>query len=289
VGSILMGTSIRYEAEFRQLIGAVDRVPTLTRFFANQGYETVLLAPSDRSRLGVRAENHYSYDRYLRFADLDYRGPPMGWGVVPDQYALGYAEEHVLRSVHRPLFLHFHMVSSHAPWDRVPEYVRDFHSWNRLGAARTESHLTNEVGRRLTRYSRQEARDSYMGALTAKLRDGFVASVLYDFRVVEDFLATRRNDTLVILMGDHQPPVVAPETEGFDVPIHVLARDPKLLEELVDRGFSPGLVLPRDGNAVVEHAGLFSLLVRTLGRSCGDGAPLPEYFPHGARGAGSDR
>jgi hypothetical protein len=285
VGSILMGTTIRYEAEFKQLMDSVDRLPTLPRFFSEQGYETVLLAPSDRSRLGMRAENHYSYDRYVRFSDLDYRGPAMGWGVVPDQYALGFTQEHVLKDIQRPLFLHFHMVSSHAPWEHIPEYVEDFDSWNQSGARRTESHLTNEVGRRLTRYSRQEAHDGYMGALTEKLRDGFVTSVLYDFRVVEEFLAERPKDALVILMGDHQPPVVAPETEGFDVPIHVLARDPKLLEEFVTRGFSPGLVLPRDGTAVVEHAGLFSLIVRALGRSCGvPGQPLPEYFPHGASG-----
>jgi hypothetical protein len=286
VGSILMGTTIQYEAVFRQFMDAVASVPTLTRFFARQGYETVLLAPSDRSRLGVTAENHYAYDRYLRFSDLDYRGPQEGWGVVPDQYSLGYVGEHVLGQIHRPLFFHFHMVSSHAPWETIPEYVSDFHSWNRLGAKRTESHLSNEVGRRLERYTREEAQQTYMGDLTETLREGYVASVLYDFRVIEDFLATRQNDALVIVMGDHQPPVVAPETVGFDVPIHVFARDPRLLEELTSRGFSPGLVLPADGEAVVEHAALFSLIVRALARCCGDGSPLPEFFPHGVSTGG---
>jgi Sulfatase len=281
VGSILMGTPIKYEAEFRQLVVGMDRVPTLERFFAKRGYETVLLAPSDRSRLGVKAENRYGYDHYIRFSDLDYRGPPTGWGVVPDQYALGYAEEHVLRKVRRPLFFHFHMVSSHAPWEVVPEYRADFHSWNQGAAAPTENDFSSEISRRLEHYSREDARDSYMGALTEPLREGFLECVLYDLRVVEEFLATRRNDALVILMGDHQPPVVAPETVGFDVPIHAFARDPKLLSELVDHGFSPGLVLPANAPAVVEHAGLFSLLVRTLARSSGDGAPLPPYYPHG--------
>jgi hypothetical protein len=282
VGSIMMGITIKYEAVFRQLTSAIDQVPTLEKFFANLGYETVLLAPSDRSRLGVSAENRYGYDHYIRFSDLDYRGAPMGWGIIPDQYALGYTEEHVLRGIRRPLFFHFHMVSSHAPWETIPEYRTDFHSWNQGAPAAADNYFSNEIGRRLEHYSREDARDSYMGALTEPLREGFLECVLYDLHVVEEFLTTRRNDALVILMGDHQPPVVAPETVGFDVPIHVFARDPKLLTELVDHGFSAGLVLPVDGHAVVEHAGLFSLIVRTLARSCGDGAALPAYYPHGA-------
>jgi hypothetical protein len=283
VGSILMGTTIRYEAVFRQLIAAAGRMPTLVRFFSSQGYETVHLAPSDRARPGVEAENDYRFDRYLAYEDLEYRGPAFGFGIVPDQYALGYTEEHVLTNVTRPLFFEFHMVSSHAEWDSVPPYVTDWHTLNRAEGARPEEVGQSEIGVRLARYSHEEPRFSYMGALTATLRENYQESIYYDFRVIENFVLRTTRDALVVVMGDHQPPIVAPETAGFEVPIHLFARDPKLLDEFTARGFTPGLVLPGDRPAAVEHGGLFSLLVRGLARSSGDGAPLPTYYRNGVR------
>jgi hypothetical protein len=282
VSSVLMGTTVQYEAVYRQLVQAGERVPNLARFFAHQGYDTVNLAPSDRARPGVIDENTYGYGTYLRYDDLDYVGPKMGWGIVPDQYALGFAEEHVLSRLARPLFLHFHMVSSHAPWRTVPDYVQDWRSWNDQKTIR-EPVNTSELGNQFKRYSRNPLFEAYLGNLTAAIREGYERSVFYDLRVIEDYLAMRQKDSLVIVMGDHQPPVVSPESDGFEVPIHVFARDPRLLEEFLAHGFTRGLVLPAERPAVVKHAALFSLFVRSLARA--SGAPnVPAYFQNGVSG-----
>ena len=95
-GSLIMGMHVGYEALFRQVVDQIDRVPNLVSFLKRQGYRTVLLAPADRVRPGVEAVNYYHYDQTLGFDDLHYRGPPRGWGLVPDQYSLGYVDEHVL-------------------------------------------------------------------------------------------------------------------------------------------------------------------------------------------------
>jgi len=120
------------------------------------------------------------------------------------------------------------------------------------------------------------------GGLSASLRANYERSVLYDLRVVEDFLSRRNRDTLVILMGDHQPPLLPNQRDTFDVPLHVIARDPALLQEFLERGFSRGLVPPANLPAQVKHEGLFSLIVRALARADGS-ATVPEYYANGVR------
>ena len=47
---------------------------------------------------------------------------------------------------------------------------------------------------------------------------------------------------MLILLGDHQPPAsVAGEGVRWDVPIHVIASRPALLDALISAGFSPGV------------------------------------------------
>ncbi|HEX4336337.1 MAG TPA: hypothetical protein VH062_10520 [Polyangiaceae bacterium] len=291
VGSIFMGTNLPYESVFRHLVREGAEVPTIPSFFAERGYETIGLEPSDRVRPGVEEVNYYRLERNVRFDDLGYRGKAIGWGLVPDQYSLGFAEDHVLRGAsERPRFFMFHMVSSHMPWSTVPSLVDD---WRALGDAhgepvvnahgekRTLWDLGDGLYTRLHRYGREEMRRWVSYRLGAGYRERYVENVAYDLSVIERHLVGEHADELVIVMGDHQPPAVAPDGENFDVPVHVFARDPALLAEFSDRGFSPGLLLHSSTPPVVEHAGFFSLLVRALVRvQPGDPTP-PPYLRHG--------
>ncbi|HMI90491.1 MAG TPA: hypothetical protein VK509_03965, partial [Polyangiales bacterium] len=281
--SVLMGARVRYEAVFRQLVAQIERVPTLHSLLRAQGYHRVLLAPADRVRPGVEEADYYRYDRSVRFDDLRYRGPHVGWGIVPDQYSLGFFAKHVLPHVPQPRFVDFHMVSSHAPWRELPQLVDDFETLNRArGAAFVERDAT-QVHRRLERYLHGK-RFTYMGDLSDEVALRYRDAILYDLTVLERHLATLEDDALVILLGDHQPPFISTETASFDTPIHVLARDPELLRELSAHGFTPGLHLLPGQPAAVRHQGLFSLLARSLARS----SALPEerwpkYRAKGAR------
>jgi hypothetical protein len=273
VGSIFFGAHVRYQGVYQRFVDGGEGVPSLPRFFQQQGYATVNLAPSVRPRRGIELENRYGFGTYLRQPDLEYRGPRMGWGFVPDQYTLGFAEERVLPHVQAPLFLLFHMVSSHAHWGSVPTYVSDWRSWNSIG---------DELDRRSMDETARAVAERASRGLTSSARTSYEGSVLYDLRVVEDFLSRRTRDTLVILMGDHQPPVLSSQSDTFDVPMHVIARDPTVLQEFLERGFSKGLVPPVKLPAQVKHEGLFSLIVRAMARADGS-ATVPEYYADGVR------
>jgi hypothetical protein len=280
---VMMGARVRYEAVFRQLIAQIDRVPNLPGLLRAQGYSRTLLAPADRVRPGVEEANYYHYDHAVRLDDLHYRGPRVGWGIVPDQYSLGYFNAQVLPKLPKPRFVDFHMVSSHAPWHALPVLVDDYAALNLASGAKFVEHDVDNIHKRLERYLHGE-RFAYMGDLQADLARRYRDTILYDLAVLERFLQQLPDDALVILLGDHQPPFISEETSSFDTPLHVLARDPRLLEELQAHGFTPGLRLEPGARAVMRHEGIFSLLARTLARSSDLQEPLwPTYVRKGVR------
>jgi hypothetical protein len=265
-------------------------VPSIPSFFAAHGYETIGLEPSDRARPGVEEVNYYHVARQIHFDDLQYSGTPIGWGLVPDQYSLGFTEESALAPASRSQFFVFHMVSSHVPWPVVPKIVGD---WRSLGVTdgaptpdlhgerETMSQRLAQMWKRLGRYGRDEVHQLVKRKGERGFRQRYVDTVAYDLKLIEQHLLRQKADELVIVMGDHQPPMMTSDGDDFDVPVHVFARDPALLAEFMDHGFTSGLLLDDKAPAVVEHAGLFSLLVRDLARVQPSGPALPPYLRRG--------
>jgi len=268
-GTMLMGIPIAYESVFQHLIGLRPQPPHLVSFLRRQGYRGVLLAPSDRNRPGAYVVNRYGFDTLLTYEELGYRGPSIGWGLVPDQYSLAIAAQRVLpprAERAAPVFLDFHMVSSHAPWREVPRLTDD----PTTHASRTEpvergGTPEGTVLTRLGRYDRgAERRFAWMEQFDGPMRRGYQATIDYDLRVITRYLSQRGDDALVIVLGDHQPPVIARADQSFDAPVHVLSRDPRRLQSVLGRGFLAGLTIVPNAQPVMTHADVFPLVVDAL-------------------------
>lgn len=290
--TLLTGIRVRYEAVFQHLIEDIANTPNFVRYLSTQGYQTVLLAPKDRARPGITLENRYDYDTTIFALDLEYEGPSIGWGIIPDQYSLGFADEHVFSAAKGPLFTNFHMVSSHAPWSVIPSMVEDWRALGQvqgdpseLAASAERGENLGEVRDRLLHYRRFQApRYAYMGEVDGLRLESFTEAVDYDLEVLVSYLEPLSGDALVIMMGDHQPPLVSDADETYDVPMHVLSRDPALLLDFREAGFTDGMTLEPEAFTPLDHEGLFSLLVRTLVRCCGEeGTPPPELLRSGIR------
>jgi hypothetical protein len=266
-GSVLMGIRVRYETMFRQLIEQIDKVPNLVSFLGAQGYRTVLLAPADRPRPGVEEVNYYGYETSLGFNSLAYHGPRYGWGIIPDQYSLGYASEHALADSPQPLFLNIHLVTSHAPWGPLPELVDDWRALD-VDVAALADEVDDSIGSRLQRYLQKSTRFADEGELDDALVERYRAAIDYELAVLTRYLRTRSDDALVVMLGDHQPPFLAAETRNFDTPVHVLARDPQLLAAYTAAGFRSGMSLPIGEPACVRHEQLFPLIAHSLAECC---------------------
>lgn len=281
--SILLGTPVTYEALYQHLMLHAERLPNMVSFLRAQSYDTILMAGSDRDRPGVKTVNPYGYQHYVNYEMLGYRGKAFGWGIVPDQYSLGFVESKFLARRTRPIFLNAHFVSSHAPWKDIPVLVEDYTS---LNPAQGRTEIVEHAGpkivlRSLRRFKREDAQTNwYMGNLNETLRLGYERAIDYELSVIQDFLCRQTQEALVIVMGDHQPPVIPDDQAAFDVPVHVFARNPALLTEFRAAGYVTGLT---PAQTVSSHAGLLSLLARSLARAAALPTDLPAFRPEGVR------
>jgi hypothetical protein len=282
-GALIMGTPVHYEAAFHHLIANVPKMVTLTSFLEGQGYRSINVAAADRKRPGIDVVNYYGFDEGVHFDEVRYKGRAFGWGIVPDQFTLGFVAEEILAKHEGPVFVDMHLVTSHAPWREVPELVADFRGLSTGDAQpkETETKAAHTiVGRRLKRYAHLgEGRDAYMGRLTGELLEGYERAIHYELDVLVDYLSRRERDALVIIVGDHQPPVIAEENASFDTPIHLLSRNADTTRHLLSLGFRSGM--QPEGDAVMHHAGLLSLVAHTLAIAAGQVDEAPRWVPQG--------
>jgi len=284
--TLLTGIRIRFEAVYRHLIEEIDSTPNLVSFLRAQGYETILLAPKDRARRGLEIVNYWGYSTSLHHDELEYTGPSIGWGEIPDQYTLGFADENVFAKTEGPYFSNFHMVSSHAPWRAIPRVLGDWKKHNRskppLSAIPNdgvevdeEEENLDEVFLRVQRYRRVEPNFKYMGQIDALKMSSYWRSIDYDLEIIKRYLLEQEGDRIVIIMGDHQPPLISTEDASYDVPIHILSKDPALLAEFEAVGFTPGLYIQPNAYPAIAHESFFSLIVRNLARCCAEPGTEP--------------
>jgi hypothetical protein len=188
----------------------------------------------------------------------------------------------VLAQAEGPLFFNFHTVSSHAPWEEVPAWDENLDAEKSAPkkSDQDDKVAEGELRKRLRRLRRDDDHVfAHHGQLDSLGRQAYGRAIEYELQVLGAYLRQPVGDRLVLIMGDHQPPVLAEANASFQVPIHVLASDPALLEDFLLQGFQPGII-PSAASAI-RHEAIFSLLVRSLARCCSDGSVIPVVRPQG--------
>jgi hypothetical protein len=199
---------------------------TLVHVLKQKGYRTVAAEP------GIKwywpDGLFYGFDRIYDFDALDYRGPAMGWWKIPDQFTLYRVYQDEIRSAEAPVFAKFSLIMTHIPYFPVPEYVPD---WSRF-----------DDGTAFAGELKSVAHDAYRDLM--ELSTWYVAAVSYELDVLEGFLLDYvPESSLVIIVGDHQPPKLAThDSDSWAVPMHVLSRRRELVAPFEALGFSETLV-----------------------------------------------
>jgi len=200
--------------------------PTLISLFRRAGYQSVGLYPALSWDWPERA--FYGFDLFLEGRDLDYRGPPLGHWKIPDQFSLARFDElHPLRPDSPPRFLFFPTITTHWPFAPVPPYQSD---WERLLTAAPfdaeDSALLNNTN------------TDWLDKLAS-----YIDMFEYTYRWLGGYLQRpEARESVMLWVGDHQPASsVTGAGASWDVPVHVITRDPELLERFVALGFRSGL------------------------------------------------
>jgi hypothetical protein len=236
ISGLWLSNQLRYE-----LLLASER-ETLVDDFRHAGHRTAALMPAITMRWpdGVRL----GYDAVHTAANISYAGPPLYWVTMPDQFTWSYLQHTVrrlpavpagaravpsgprdLRSG-RPQFVETALVSSHAPWTPILPMI----GWDEIGDGsgfepfRQEGHPPEELWIDID-----------------QLRVQYAQSIDYTLQAMTSYAERYLDDrTLLIVMGDHQAAPWVTGAASAEVPVHVLARDPALLEPFLEWGFIAG-------------------------------------------------
>ena len=245
--SLLSGTEVRDQGTNVRLM-AQER-DTLVKVFGRGGYRTIAILPG--LLVGWPEGAFYGFDEIYNQGRLDYRGPPFGWWDVNDQFALARVDALEIAPQSRPpVFVFFTTITTHAPFVPTPPYQPD---WARVLS--DTPYDADELDRAWSAWSDW-----------TNLGPSYVDALGYAFANVGGYLRLRADrDLVMVLVGDHQPPaLVSGVGVSWDVPVHVVANRPGVLDRLIrEHGFVEGLA-PRYP-AVARMDTLLSILLDGFG------------------------
>ena len=222
------GVTVNGEWRYDQ-VAAKHRV-TLTRAFKRAGWRAVAAMPGNR-RAWPEGSTFYHYDAVYDRRNFGYRGPDFGLPPMPDQYTLLALQRRELAKRQRPpLFAEVDLISSHAPWTRIPQLI----PWDDVGDGSIFDRLPVE-----------EATQAALFGDAERARVAYGHSIEYSLRTIFSFVQRYGDDDLVlVVLGDHQPAtlVTGHDDPSHDVPISVIAHDPKVIDQIAGWSWQDGML-----------------------------------------------
>ncbi|WP_435836523.1 CDP-alcohol phosphatidyltransferase [Streptomyces asoensis] len=202
---------------------------SLTKAFQKSGaWDTVGIMPGVQK--GWPEAKFYGLDKVYNAFEMGYQGPKFSWSTMPDQYALEAFQrlEHGRAGRDKPLMSEIILTSSHQPWAPIPKMV----GWDDLGDGSVFKGI-EAAG--------QKASDVI--ADSAKSKAEYGKSIQYSVTALTEWLERYgTEDTVLVFLGDHQPiSRVSGNNASRDVPVSIVAKDPKVLDKISSWNWTDGL------------------------------------------------
>jgi hypothetical protein len=228
-GTFQSGLWINSQQRYRHLT-ASDRL-TITGAFQKSGWRTVGVEPGNT--VHWPEASFYGYDTVYDSRNLGYQGPRFGWSRMPDQYTLAAFQRTEYAKRTKPLMAELTLTSSHEPWTPVPSMV----DWDSIGDGRVFGPMAEQGEPRGKLWKDQ-----------AKTQLEYARSVAYSVDSLVSWAQKYGDKNLVlVIFGDHQPiPLASGQDASHDVPITIVAHDPKVFDRIAGWGWQDGLKPGRD-------------------------------------------
>ncbi|MCW2756583.1 MAG: hypothetical protein JWO46_329, partial [Nocardioidaceae bacterium] len=172
----------------------------------------------------------YGYDTVYDSRNVGYKGPRFGYPTMPDQYTLDHVRRTELQPADRkPVMAEIDLISSHFSWATLPRMV----PWSSVGDG------TVFAGQPAQNPSKKEIYSS-----DDRVQDAYARSIRYSLSAVIGYLSTYVDpNTVMVFLGDHQPnATVSGHDSGHDVPVTVVAKDPKVIDAISSWHWQDGLL-----------------------------------------------
>lgn len=205
---------------------------TLSAAFKKAGWRTVSDVPAD-DLPWPEGRSFYHYDKLYNSRNVGYTGPKFSYAPVPDEFTLAAFQRMELANPDRgPVMAEIDLVSSHAPWTPLPHMV----GWNQVGDGSVYDGMPQ-----------QGQRPSVVWRDSKKVKDVYGRSIRYSLKSLFAFVRHSHDTNLVIVaLGDHQPGTTASGPDAsHQVPISIIAHDPKVLDRISPWGWQSGMLPDR--------------------------------------------
>jgi hypothetical protein len=219
--SLMSGLRIDSQRRYEALIAG--KRPTLISDFRRAGWEAAAVMPAITQ--SWPEADFFGFSTVLDAAALAYRGKSFDWVTMPDQFTMGRLQQ--LRGT-RPLMAEVALISSHFPWAPLPTLV----PWSDLGDG-TIFNAQAEKG--------EKPPSVWLNG--TKVRKSYLTSIEYVLETLSSYVETFGDERLVlIIMGDHPPISFVAGDDSRRVPVHLLAGDPQVLDEIQEWHWTEGMI-----------------------------------------------
>lgn len=203
-----------------------DRL-TLTRAFHDGGWHTTAVMPGTIS--AWPEARFWGIDTVYDRDNMGYAGLNFSWSPMPDQYTMAHFQRTEYAKPGRgPLMAQIVLTSSHVPWTPVPQML----DWNAVGD-----------GSVYTAFVQAADPPDVVWQNPDRVRDNYRQTIQYSLNTLISWIQTYGDDNLVlVVLGDHQASqVITGSGASRDVPVSVIAKDPKVLDRIASWGWQDGL------------------------------------------------
>ena len=224
--SALSGAWIDSETRFKTLIMS-DRL-TLNQLFHNSGWRTIAAMPGITMAWPEGA--YFGYDHVYNAHNFGYEGESFNWVTMPDQYVMSALQNRERSSQERPpIMAEVALISSHAPWTPIAKLV----PWDEVGD-----------GRIFNSQARAGPTPEAVWREVDSIRSHYRQSIEYMLSTMVSYVLKYGDENLVLLLlGDHPPaPMVSGDPDASQVPVHLIARDPQVIDAVSHWQWQPGLL-----------------------------------------------
>jgi len=186
------------------------------------------VAPADDDHWTDGA-SYYHYAKLYDRSNLGYHGPGYNYATMPDQYMFAALQRLELAKTHRkPLFAEVDTVSSHMPWDRIPQMV----PWNQVGNGSIFNRTPTLTEPSSFWWHPNQVKAAYARSLEYSL-DALISFVQH----------YGKKNLVLVVVGDEQPlAIVSGQHKSHDVPISIIAHDPSVMKRIGGWGWQSGLL-----------------------------------------------
>lgn len=228
-GTAMSGLWIDNQIRYNNLM--TSQHPTLNRLFQQAGWRTLAVMPA--ITMAWPEGNYYGYDHIYQSNNSGYKGKPFNWVTMPDQYTLSNLQNRELEKKSRtPVMAEIALISSHAPWTPVPHLV----DWDQIGNGEIfDAQATSGDSPETVWQDNKRIRLQYR------------LSIEYTLQTLASFIEHYANkNTVILILGDHQPAPLVTDDHNRDVPVHFISADKKIIAAIADWKWTPGLIPAAD-------------------------------------------